>query len=90
MKEKANCFLCNRYDYLEEHHVFQGRGRRMKSDKYNAVVYLCPACHRTAPDAVHNSKMTREFLQEKFQRKLMDKYGWSVEDFIREFGKSYV
>lgn len=87
---RGNCYLCNQYTYLEEHHVFQGRGRRDKSDKYKAVVHLCPSCHRLAPDAVHNSKMTREFLQEKFQKKLMEKNGWDTADFIREFGKSYV
>ena len=87
---KGNCYLCGQYSYLEEHHVFQGRGRRDKSDRYKAVVNLCPHCHRLAPDSVHNSKMTREFLQEKFQYKLMEEQGWDTADFIREFGRSYI
>lgn len=86
----GNCFLCHRYAPVEYHHVFGGTGRRKKSTKYNAVVPLCHNCHNEPPDGIHHNRMTREFLQEKYQKKLMEEQGWTTADFIREFGRSYV
>ena len=31
-----------------------------------------------------------EYLQAVSQRRAMEHYGWSVEDFIQRFGRSYV
>ena len=86
---EGNCFLCNRYGPLEEHHVY-GASRRNKSTRYKATVHLCHWCHNEPPDGVHHNRMTREFLQEKFQYKLMEEQGWTTADFIREFGRSYI
>lgn len=94
LKEKKNsmegyCYLCGRWSNLEEHHVY-GASRRKKSTKYKAVVKLCHWCHNEEPDGVHHNKENRLKLQAKYQYKLMKENGWTVEDFIREFGKSYV
>lgn len=87
------CWLCGRNgssDPLDRHHIFGG-WRRNKSEKYNLVVYLCHMdCHIFGQDAVHQNAETMQRLHEYGQRKAMKENHWSMEDFIREFGKNYL
>ena len=87
---EGNCYICGKWAQLERHHVYGGRGRREKSEKYGAVVDLCHYCHNEPPDGVHHNGMVRLSLQEEFQRKLMAKYNWSIADFVNIFWKNYL
>lgn len=82
----GDCESCQAYGPLEIHHIYEGRGRRMKSDRYGAVIAICPRCHR------HLHDNPREMIpwKQTFQVRLMAENNWTVEDFIREFGRSYV
>lgn len=87
------CHICGRNgwgDPLEIHHVFGG-SLRSKSEKYGLVVYLCGnRCHRSGPHAVHRDGDEMRALRKWGQEKAMEAQGWTVDDFIREFGKSYL
>ena len=84
------CFLCGKYgNDIERHHVFPG-GLRKKSEKYGAVVDLCHACHNEPPNGVHHNRERANILKARAQRRIMLEQGWNKEDFIREFGKSYL
>lgn len=91
---RDRCYLCGRYgtsvDPLDEHHVFFGPYRK-KSEKYGLKVYLHHnTCHIFGKNAVHaNHKVCRE-LQAEAQKIAMERYGWTVEDFIAIFGKNYI
>ena len=93
MRIPRECWLCGRNgngEPLELHHIFGGANRR-KSEHYGACVYLCAnRCHRNGPEAVHRNAETNRRLHEWGQEKLMRENGWSIEDFRRVFGKSYV
>lgn len=86
------CYRCGRNgngDPLERHHVFGG-AYRSKSERYGAVVDLCgDRCHRNGPNAVHRNRFVSDTLKEEFQRKIMAEQGWTVEQFVLEFGKNY-
>lgn len=83
------CFLCGSSRMLEKHHVFGG-AYRSKSEKLGMTVHLCHNCHNEPPKGVHhNAEMNRQ-LKARAQRKAMEYYGWSVEDFINMFGKNYL
>ena len=83
------CFLCGSSQMLEKHHVFGG-AYRSKSEKLGMTVHLCHNCHNEPPKGVHhNAEMNRQ-LKARAQRKAMEYYGWSVEDFINMFGKNYL
>lgn len=92
MNEKR-CWLCGRNgngDPLEEHHIFQGPNRDL-STKYGLTVYLCGnRCHRLGPNAVHQNRETRDRLMAWGQKKVMEEQGWTVDDFIRIFGKNFI
>lgn len=87
------CALCGRNgwgDPLERHHIFGGPYRK-KSEKYKLVVYLCGnRCHRNGEKAAHRCKETQDLLRRAGQRKAMCEQGWTVEQFIEEFGKNYL
>lgn len=91
MKERC-CWLCGRNgngDALEKHHIFGGSLRGM-SDRYGLTVYLCgDRCHRNGPEAAHRSGETMEKLHRYGQLRVMKEQGWSTEEFIKHFGKSF-
>ena len=87
------CWLCGRNgraDPLDRHHIFGG-SRRKKSEQYGLVVDLCHHdCHEFGPLAAHKNAETMQRLHEYGQRKVMGEQGWTVEQFIIEFGKNYI
>jgi hypothetical protein len=84
-----HCFMCGSHRWLEWHHIF-GSALKKKSEKYGLVVRLCRYCHNEPPNGVHQNRERRKKLQAYAQNKAMQRYGWSVEDFIREFYKNYL
>lgn len=87
------CFLCGKngaMDPLDRHHIFGGPYRK-KSEKYKLVVYLCHnECHIFGEEAVHRNIENMRKIQRYGQRKIMKEQGWSVEEFIRQFGRNYL
>ena len=87
------CFLCGRNgcaDPLDRHHVFGG-GLRKKSERYGLVVDLCHhRCHEYGEAAAHQNEQTMDKLHRWGQRKAMIEQGWSVDEFVRQFGKNYL
>ena len=88
------CWLCGKNgcgEPLDKHHIFGGVAYRKKSERYGLTVYLChDSCHENGPESVHRNPETRQRLQEYGQRRAMEENGWTVEDFIREFGKNHL
>lgn len=71
-------------------HIFGGAYRR-KSEIYGLTVYLCHhRCHIFGPTAVHRDGNQMRRLRRYGQLKCMQEQGWSVDDFIRAFGKNYL
>lgn len=87
------CFLCGRsessYNPMEMHHIF-GAAYRKKSTKYKLVVPLCHCCHNEPPEGVHHNIKNMRKLQRYGQRKIMREQGWSIEEFIHQFGRNYI
>lgn len=92
-KDETICYLCGRpggFEPLDRHHVFGGALRR-KSEKYGLFVWLHhDSCHIFGRNSAHQSGKTAGFLHRQGQRAAMAEYGWSAEDFRREFYKNYV
>ena len=79
------CYGCD----LVRHEVFhhdQGGATRELSKRYGAWVTLCPTHH----GHVHNFPQFHRELQQEAQRRVMDRYGWSEDDFRNKFGKNYL
>jgi len=83
------CFLCDCWDELETHHIFQGALRK-KADKYKLTVKLCRGCHQYSQESAHRDREIRTYLRKWAQAKAMREQGWTKEQFIIEFGKNYL
>ena len=87
------CFLCGRNgagDTLEEHHIFPGSLRK-KSEEYGLTVMLCGSrCHRNGKKSAHRCRETQLQLKRWAQQKAMEENGWTLDDWRKEFGKSYL
>ena len=92
-KDKTRCFLCGMIGYVEpldKHHVFGGALRK-KSERYGLTVYLHhDRCHIFGENAVHKNARINRKLQAFAQKKAMEHYGMTIEDFIKEFYKNYL
>jgi hypothetical protein len=88
-KDTSRCLICHSNIWLEWHHVF-GAALKKKSEEYGLMARLCHYCHNEPPDGVHHNKAIRRKLQAHAQKKAMDHYEWSVEDFINLFYKNYL
>lgn len=92
-KDKTKCFLCKQNacgDYLARHHIF-GASARSASEEYGLVVYLHNnRCHIYGENAVHRNKDIRRRLQAYAQRKAMENYGWTIDDFRLIFHRNYL
>lgn len=89
LQDEKCCYLCESHNWLEEHHVF-GAANRKNSEKYGLKVYLCHSHHNEPPDGVHHNKAVRLHLQTIAQKKAMETYEWTEDDFREIFGKNYL
>lgn len=64
---------------------------RSKSERYGLTVYIHHnKCHIFGDRSVHKNAEVDRQLKAFAQKKAMKYYGWSIEDFRREFYKNYI
>lgn len=82
------CYVCGRRaEKLDRHEIF-GASSRQRSKELGLWVMLChQSCHL---GGVHAFPSKYLYLKEKAQRVAMKHYGWTKDDFIRKFGRSYI
>ncbi len=81
------CYICKTTIGIERHHVFGGP-YRSKSEKYGYVRDLCAAHHRTSKHSAHMDMELNYKLRRECQREFEETR--SREEFIKEFGRSYL
>ena len=79
------CCYCGSIYQLTKHEIFEGRNRQ-NSMKYGAVQPLCRKCH----SKITNNTELENKWKIKGQKKVMEYYKMSVEEFIEIFGKNYI
>lgn len=92
IQTQKRCYLTGREDNLHEHHVFYGTGKRKLSERYGLKIWLSGEFHNLSDYGVHG-KHGRELdlkIKRDVQIEAMAYYGWSIEDFIKIFGRNYV
>lgn len=93
IQDKKECYFSKETGILENHHVFGGNANRKVSDKYGLTIWLTPLhhaeWHRSPPNAELN-KVERQRIQQEVQRKAMEHYNWSIDEFRKKSGKSYI
>ena len=89
-KEYVRSVVQSDFDDLHEgyiiHHIFPG-SRRRTSEKYGYLYKLTPMLHQELHD--NPNKSIDLWLKQDAQKHFESHYG-TREDFIREFGRSYL
>lgn len=84
------CYLCGRRDRKLDRHEPFGGSLRKKSKKYGMWVVLCHhPCH-VGDTGVHGIPSINRDLRAIAQRRAMTVNHWTMRDWHREFGKSYL
>lgn len=88
---ERRCHVCGREKDLELHHIFFGVSNRPLSTKWGLTCYLCHECHQ-GRWGVHgyDGYELNTSLKKEAQKKWMEYFGKTKEDFISIFGKSYI
>ncbi len=88
----GSCWFCGANGYndpMNRHEVFGGP-YRAKSKRLGLWVHLCHwSCHQ-GPYGVHNNIDRDLVLKRTAQEYAMNYYGWTTNEFIRQFGKNYL
>lgn len=86
VEQKGTCLLCGRTLPLQRHEAFHGANRK-KAKALGCWCLLCRECHYKVHHVDHDLDL---FLKRIFQTLAMEHYGWTVEQFIKEWGKNWV
>lgn len=89
--ELGACCICGRRTRkLDRHEVFYGAYRK-KSKALGLWVEVCHIEHHIfGPDAVHNNRERDLVLKRQAQRKAMEVFEWTIDEFITRFGRNYL
>lgn len=82
------CFICGMPTNVM-HHIFEGTGRRQRSEKRGFKIPICGYHHNLSDDGVHFNKPLDLRLKQMAQKYYEENIG-SREDFINEFSKNYL
>ena len=93
LQNDKECYICRQFGEcntqdLEDHHIFFGPNRKL-SEKYGMKVYLCARHHR-GNASPHMCRAIDIELKQMAERKFLEHYNKTVEDFITIFGKNYI
>lgn len=73
---------------IERHHIFGGPNKS-RSEKYGFIAPLALALHPNGVHAGQSAKIVDVALKQKCQKYFEEHYG-TREEFIKEFGRSYL
>ncbi len=86
-EDMEHCMVCGN-SCVQVHHILFGTANRKKSDRYGYVAPLC-AEHHTGSHGVHFNKVIDIYLKRLAQNHFEANIG-TRNEFIKEFGKSYL
>ena len=89
IQNEKKCFITGSITDLHCHHIFGG-GLRLKSEKYGLKVWLRSDYHNMSDKGVHFNRDLDLMLKKIGQTVWQEKYGKTEQDFIKEFGKSWL
>lgn len=87
MQNKKVCFICQREEGVEEHHIFFGSKNRKQSELHGLKVWLCYDHHRgkTSPHLnINVDRHLKQIAQKEFERT------HTRAEFMAGFGRNYL
>lgn len=87
---ESSLYSTERIEGYHRHEVFFGSGKRQLSIKYGLIVFLPPEMHNMSKQGVHFNHDFDLLLKQIGQTTAMKYYGWTIQDFINIFDRSFI
>lgn len=90
ISEKKECNVCKTTNNLHLHHIMFGKNRK-KADKDGLTIYLCYE-HHEGTNGVHgkNGHDLDIKLKQLAEKRWLEYYNTTIEDFISIYGRNYL
>lgn len=79
-----------RFKGSHRHEIFFGNRNRQKSIDDGLVVFLTPELHNMSNLGVHFNREFDLMLKVAGEKRWLEYYNKTIEDFIKEYGKNYL
>lgn len=89
MKNNYPMWANHRFTNSHKHHIFGGAYRK-KADEDGLVIFLTPELHNMSNQGIHFNKWFDTYAKKEGQRRYMEYYGKTKEDFIKRYGHNYL
>lgn len=89
LQDTKECYVCGQQLGLHIHEVFFGKNRQ-KSIEDGCCLYLCGKHHNLSKEGVHLDHNLDLRLKQEMQKKYMEVYGKTIEEFIKRYGRNYL
>lgn len=90
MKDNPPYWRNKRFNGSHRHECFYGTANRKKSIKDGLVVFLKPELHNMSNKGVHFNKEFDLMIKREAEKRWLEYYNTTIEDFIIEYGKNYL
>ena len=89
LQNKKECYKCKNTN-VHIHEVFYGQKNRTKSIEDGCCIYLCPTHHNMSDAGIHFDKQFDLEVKQSMERKWLETYNKTIEDFIHRYGRNYL
>ena len=79
-----------RFEGSHRHEIFYGTANRQKSIEDGLVIFLRPEDHNMSDNGIHANIDFDLYAKRKAQKRWMEFYGKTTEQFIKRYGKNYL
>ena len=89
LQKNKRCYVCGN-TIVNIHEVYFGAKNRKKSIEDGCCVYLCSRHHNMSNQGVHFNKQLDLKLKAKMEKRWLEYYGKTIDDFIIRYGRNYL
>lgn len=89
LQDEKKCYVCGQELGLHTHEVFFGKNRQ-NSIEDGCCVYLCGRHHNLSKEGVHFNHSLDLKLKKEMEKKWLETYDETIENFIERYGRNYI
>lgn len=89
LQDEKKCYVCGQELGLHTHEVFFGKNRQ-NSIEDGCCVYLCGRHHNLSKEGVHFNHSLDLKLKKEMEKKWLETYDKTIENFIERYGRNYI
>ena len=88
LQADRECFVCGSRN-IHIHEVYFGRNRN-NSIKDGCCIFLCPRHHNMSDEGIHFNQELDLRVKQEMEKKWLEYYDKTIEDFIKRYGRNYL